>query len=213
MDNETKTESTAVLQIVTKEPVAVSAGQQVVYFRRKKVAETDSFRGVAVPIDFQAEIHRDVEVNHAGHGALFLTAIREAVEAAASDILRSYCDNNKTAATIPAAMLTFSAVLDQLQASQTSQRLNGDQIGSWYDGSETAKAAATRYGTDEPGLRKQFTLRSKYISLASNNPAVDVTLATKMLSYLSEADTNSSICKAVASRLERLSKADTSEDL
>lgn len=207
-NNESKPETQSdQVRIHKNEPVTIAAGQQVVYFRRKKVSEADSFRGVAVPQ------FTETQQLPSPLPEQFVVAIREAVEAAASDILRSYVDANPHAVSISGKMLSFSAVLDQLQASQTSQRLNGDQIGSWYDGSETAKAAAVRYGSEEAGLRKQQTLRSKYISLASNNPAVDVTLATKMLSYLSEADTNSSICKAVASRLERLSKADTSEDL
>lgn len=194
------------LPIVTAEPVAVPAGQQVVYFRRKKVAVDQAFRAVVVPQ------YAEMQVLPPLHET-FAAAIAEAVESAASDILRSYVDANPHAVSISGAMLSFPSVLDQLAATQTSQRLNGDQIASWYDASETAKTMQTIYGAGETGDAKRALLRSKFVSLASNNSGVTVTQAVKMLSYLAEADLNSAVCKAVAKRLEKLSKADTSEDL
>lgn|SRR5574341_723953 len=209
----------AMLPIFTTEPKA-EAGKQVVFFRRKKVAESESYRAVLVPsyklpsacyIEGEGD---ETTVQDAEE--VFRIALADAFMDSASSILRRFCDEKRDAKQeakeIPADMLTFSAVVTEMVTQQTSQRLNGDDIAAWYDASTTNKEAISRYGNEEKGKRQQAALRAKFLSLASNNPAIMPDLAVKMLAYISPDDTENSVCKAVAKRLERLSQVSVSAD-
>lgn len=184
----------------------VSPTESLVYFRRKDtakqpVAETDKFRGVLIvpPYVLPAASESLHEV--------FADAISEAFFASAGDILRNFCDANKDAREVSADLFSFSAVVAKMQESQTSQRLNGEQILNWFDGSKTAEDAATRYSHTAAKPDKRFAvLREKYGSLASNNPGgINPQLATKMISYISPDDTDNAVCKALLKKLEKLS--------
>lgn len=196
----------ATLQIFTKEP-EVKQGEQVVYFRRKKVAEDQAYRAVVIPA-FQYSITSDP----ADTKEVFAEAISAAVADAAGEILKAFVAENPSKAEMPEEMLTFAAVLAKMGEQQTSQRLNAEQIRNWYKDSETAKDAATRYGSDEKGKQKQAALASKYESLASNNPGIDNKLAEKMIAYVNEKDLQHSVCKAILKRLERLTKEKVDAD-
>lgn len=212
-------------KILTTEPKEVTAGSALVKFERKStaknpVAETDKYRAVVVPNytmpsvlvekswntetgEFKAPVVAD---------AVFAAAIQEAFFAAAGDILLDYCKANPTATEISEDALTFAAVVSKMQEQQTSQRMNQDQIFTWYDSSATKLAAATRYGADAAGVKKQSALRAKYGAVASNNSGIDAALATKMIAYLSADDLSNPTCAAVAKRLERLSKETIGSD-
>lgn len=210
------------LPIFTSEPAA-KAGEQVIHFRRKKVAEAESYRAVCVPSYKlpSASYQETVKEQDTGEETLqvsdaeevFAVAIAEAFLAAASSILRKFCDEKgKDAKEISADLFSFSAVIAEMQVQQTSQRLNAETIAAWYDSSETKAEAMTRYGEDEKGKRKQGALREKYLSLASNNPAIPMDLAVKMLAYISTKDAEYATCKAVCKRLERLTKVTVDSD-
>jgi len=196
----------------------LEAGQQVVFFRRKKVAEADSYRAVCVPAYvapsavYQKTVEgNEVEITDAEE--VFSVALSECINAAASDILRRYCDDNKAATTIDASLLTFAAVVTEMQAQQTSQRLNGDAIAAWYDASKTKQDATTRYASKPDTAEKLgLALREKYLSLASNNPNIPPALAVKMLAYISPEDTSSTVCKAIAKKLAKLSEVSMQAD-
>lgn len=202
--------------ILVTEPTTIEAGKALVSFRRKSttkqpVADGDKYRAVVVPafslpIAIMADSSTtDMNLSPAADD-VFIEAITEAFFAAAGEILRAFCDGSKDAKEIPADLLTFQAVVTKMQETQTSQRLNAEQIATWYDQSATSAAAATRYTDATKGPKQQAALKAKFMSLASNNPGIDVALATKMLSYVSEADTSHSTCKAVLKKLERLTK-------
>src|SRR5574341_452614 len=107
----------AMLPIFTTEPKA-EAGKQVVFFRRKKVAESESDRAVLVPsyklpsacyIEGEGD---ETTVQDAEE--VFRIALADAFMDSASSILRRFCDEKRDAKQeakeIPADMLTFSAV-------------------------------------------------------------------------------------------------------
>lgn len=204
------------LKILDKLPTETAADMQVVSFSRKAtdkqpVTEPMKFRCVVAP-SFSYTVVADPKEAE----TIFADALAEVVNAAASDILKDYCVQNvkdgNYPAEIPDEMLTFSAVLTRMVESQTSERLNGEQIGAWYDASATKEEAATRYGAEASGLKKQAALRTKYLAIASNNPGIDPQLATKMLGYIAEKDTASPVCRAVAKKLERLTKVTVDAD-
>jgi hypothetical protein len=200
-------EQQTALEIFSAEPKA-EAGKQCISFRRKKVSEADSYRAVLVPsytgLDCVAYGDGSNEQQETEVQNIFTAALHSVFLDAASTILRRYCDEKKDAKNIPADFLSFSAVVSEMAQQQTSQRLNGDAIGAWYDASETCKAATERYGNEEKGKKQQAALREKFLSLASNNPAIPVPLATKMLAYVSTEDAEHPICRAVCKRLEKL---------
>jgi hypothetical protein len=120
-------------------------------------------------------------------------------------------------------LLSFNAVVAAMQQAQVSQRLNGDQIAAWYDASKTGADNALRYGSkdaagnvvcDDKAKAKSAALRSKYLSLASNNPAIMPELAVKMLAYINPEDASNLVCKALVRKLDSLSKVSVNaEDL
>ena len=63
------------------------------------------------------------------------------------------------------------------------------------------------------GLAKSKALRSKYLSLASGNPNIPADLAVRMLGYISNDDVNHATCKAVSSKLVKLNKTSSANDL
>lgn len=209
------------LAIHSTEPVTVTADQQVVEFRRKKVAATDSYRAVAV----QSYTLPEFDGSDA-NDSVFNLALREVFEAAASDILRAYCDESKAATTISSDKLAFSAVVAKMAEQQTSQRLNSDQIKVWYDASKTAADALARYtavsakklSDKTPAEQVAYAvavstqLRDKYLSLASNNPGILPDLAVRMLGYISTEDTAHPVAKAVAKRLSKLQETSVNAD-
>lgn len=212
----------AMLPIHTMEPKA-EADKVLVFFRRKKVAETDMFRGVMVnsyrlpTATYQKDGENDGEVTVTDAEEVFASAISDAFMDAAGSILRRFVEEKESAKgeakEAPESLFFFSAIITEMQAQQTSQRLNSDAIAAWYDASATATDSATRYGSDEKGKAKVTVLREKYLSLASNNPAIQPSLAVKMMAYINPEDTSVSVAKAVIKRLERLSKLDTADDL
>lgn len=212
------------LTILTMEPKQITAGKILVSFSRKStkqnpVEEKDKFRAVerqpyVLPlIQPQGEIEGKTYDYSAEACNIFRDAVAEAFMAAASQILKDYCDANKTATEISEDALSVAAVVAKMADMQTSQRLNGEQITAWYDASKTKTDATGRYGDSEKGKRQQVALREKYISLASNNPGIDAGLAVKMLGYINADDTSSPVAAAVIKRLERLSKVDTADEL
>ena len=210
-----ETQQGNVLVIHTSEPKA-ETGKQVVFFRRKKVSEAESYRAVLVdsyklPTACYMEGEGE-ETTVQDAEEVFTAAIAETFLDAAASILKRYCDENSKAESIAADLLTFAAVVVEMQAQQTSQRLNGDAIAAWYDGSKTAEDAAKRYAEKKDGAKLAAALREKYLSLASNNPAIQQSLAEKMIAYVNPEDTGHSICKALLKRLEKLSKASVDAD-
>lgn len=204
--------TTQLLKILTSEPRAFTEGMQLVSFRRKDtkkqpVKDSDKYRAVEVP---SYKLPRAFRISEEGAeeqaAEVFQEAIAEAFFAAAGEILRSFCDSNPTAVEVSVDSFSFASVVAKMQEQQTSQRINSEQIGTWYDSSATAKDAAERYGNDDSGKKKQAALRSKYQSLASNNPGIEIPLAVKMISYVNENDTSNNLCKALLKKLERLTK-------
>lgn len=192
---ETKMENKVLIHSTVPTSV-IPSDMQVVYFRRKQVATTESYRAVIVPrLNVPAS-----EVDSAWQ-VLLIEALQDVINSAAADILRSYCDSNPSVTEIEASRFTFASVVARMAENQTSQRLNGEQIATWYDTSTTALEAATRYKGDE---KKCNLLREKYMSLASNNPSILPDLATKMLAYMSPDDGDSMVARALAKKLERL---------
>lgn len=210
-------------KILTTEPKEVPAGSVLVKFERKSttknpVAETDKYRAVVVPsytlpkAYAETIVEGETESSVIEADAVFNSAITEVFFAAAGDILLDYCKANPTATEISEDALTFESVVGKMQEQQTSQRMNQEQIFAWYDASATKLAAATRYGADAAGTKKQSALRAKYGAVASNNSGIDAALATKMIAYLSADDLSNPTCAAVAKRLERLSKETIGSD-
>lgn len=199
------------LKILTSLPLDVPAGMNFVTFSRKStkdnpVEEKDKFRAVMVPDYTLPKLEE-------GTDAIFGRAISDAFYNAAGEILRAYVESNKDATEINGALLAFSAVVAKMQEQVTSKRMNGAQIKEWYEQSQTSKDSAARYGVDDAGKKKQEALKAHYISLASNNPGIQPSLAVKMLGYISEQDTGHAVTKQVAEKLAALSKKDTSDDL
>lgn len=200
-------------KILTTEPNSTTEGTTLVSFRRKDtkkqpVKDSDKYRAVEV-VSFklpEAMIDAATEGEMQAAPEVFQQAIAEAFLSAAGEILRSFCDANPTATELDASLLTFDAVVAKMQEQQTSQRLNAEQIGTWYDQSTTAKDAALRYTDPTKGPKQQAALKAKYQSLASNNPGIEIPLAVKMISYIAESDTNNSVCKALLKKLDRLTK-------
>jgi len=203
------------LTIHAGEP-SLAAGQQVVFFRRKKVAEADMYRAVCVPAyvapsavyeegEGESLTVRDAE-------EVFSVALSECINDAAGQILRRYCDENKTATTVPESLLSFASVVTEMQAQQTSQRLNSDAIAAWYDASKTKADATARYAGKDTAEKLMAALREKYLSLASNNPNVQPALATKMLAYINADDTSATVCKAIAKKLAKLAEVSSQSD-
>lgn len=204
------TESEIKLSILHTEPSKMEEGKQLIESRRKNVAETLRYRAVFIPAIAFSAVFEPESIAAAMQGA-----IAAAVEDAAKEILASYTQGTETAekaTEVPASMFTLENIVARMQEQQTSVRLNGDQIASWYDSSKTKGDAATRYGADEAGTKKQNALREKYKSLASNNPAIDSVLASKMVAYINEEDTEHAVCKAVLKRLERLMQTKVNAD-
>jgi hypothetical protein len=203
-------------KIFTSMPDAslVTSGLTVVEFRRKKVATDQAYRACIVPSysgNFAAVIMDGEEFTDADKP--FTVALREAIETAASDLFRSYCEQNPTATEIPFSALTIEKIAELMAEKQSGARLNGEEIKAWYLQSETIKEAAVRYTDSEEGKKKAAKLQAAFISLASNNPGISIAAATKMMGYISEADTEHPICKAVGKRLEKLMTQDTADDL
>jgi hypothetical protein len=199
------------LKIVNAIPSSIPAGMVLVSFNRKStknspVDDADKFRCAVVPaFDWSCQF-QPTEAQYT-----FKAALEETIMETAGEILKSHWIDGKPE-TIPAEKLTLAAIIGDMQRQQTSQRLNGDTIKAWYDGSQTAKDAASRYGKDENGKKKQAALREKFLSLASNNPAIMPDLATKMLSYVAEQDASNTVCAAVVKRLARLTQVNVSSD-
>lgn len=213
------TTSTTVVEsykIFIVEPTTVPAGMQLISFRRKTttqnpVAEANKFRCAIVPKYRSHQWETVVQPESAAE--VFSAVLEDAVNAAAGNILLDYWQaNQQTVDSIPAALVSFPAVLAKMQLAQTSQRLTSDQIKAWYDASKTSADAAIRYGSDDVAKKKAAALREKFLSLASNNPAVMPALATKMLSYINVEDSEHSVCKAIAKRLDRLQQVSVSAD-
>lgn len=205
------------LQIYTAEPVKLEANQTLVFFRRKKVAADKAFRAVVVP-SYSLPVASTVEIlggNEVRTNAadVFQTAIVEAFHSAAGSILKRFCEEQPEAKEVSEDLFSFSNVVIEMQASESGQRLNGDQIAEWYKDSETAKLATIRYKDKPEASKKEAALKAAYLSLASNNSGIQPNLAIKMMAYLAPEDTDNAVCKAIAKRLEKLSKADTSDDL
>lgn len=203
--------------ILTSEPAKVEANQVVVSFSRKDtkkqpVAEADKYRAVIVPsyklptATFQVPAENAEEVQLEDAPQVFNDAIAEVFLSAASSILLDYCKANPSAKEISEDALTFAAVVTRMEQSQTSQRLNSEQIATWYDASATKAEAAKRYGDDEKGKSKQAALRTKFLAVASNNSGISPDLAIKMIAYVQEGDTTNATCAAVLKKLERLTK-------
>lgn len=201
--------------ILAAEPSTIPAGMQVIYFQRKTttknpVADADKYRCIVVP-KYRSHQWETVTQPEAAT-EIFAAVLEEAVNAAAGGILLDFWQQHQAATVIPGEMLTFAKIIERMQAAQTSQRLNSEQIAAWYDASKTCVDAAARYGSDDAGKKKAAALREKFLSLASNNPAVMPALATKMLSYVNPDDAEHSVCKAVAKRLDRLQQVSVSAD-
>lgn len=215
-NNEVKPEPTE-YAIHAVDPTPITAGMQLVFFNRKStvknpVPDDEKHRSVMVPKFRSHQYEVSAEPKEASE--VFAAAVEEAVNDAAGSILQAYVmEHGKDVKTIPASLLTFAAVLEEMQKKQTSQRLNGETIEKWYDASKTGEVNATRYGTDDAGKAKAAKLREKFLSLASNNAGITPDLATKMLTYISTDDAEHTTCKAVVKRLEKLSKTDTADDL
>lgn len=207
------------LQIFTKEPTtAEQTGKQVIYFRRKKVTEDQAYRAVLVsPFDMPIVVYNKpsegAETTVSTAEEVFAVAIATAFFDAAGSILRRFCEEQPEAKEVSEDLFTFPAIVTEMQASESGQRLNSEQIAEWYKGSATEKAATERYAGKPDASKKEAALRSAYLSLASNNSGIQPNLATKMLAYLAPEDTDSAVCKAIAKRLEKLSKANISDDL
>lgn len=176
---------------------------------KRKVEDADKYRAVMLPKFQQHEELKEVD----GVRAVFQTAIYEAMEVAARKLLGNFCKANMKATEVPASVFDLSNILVAMEEQQTSARLSGDTIAAWYDTSETGKKNATRYGDDEKGKEKAAKLRSKYLSLASNNPAISPELAGRMLAYLEDADSKHTMYAAIAKILQKKSQDNLGDDL
>lgn len=204
-------ETPVMFAILTSAPSTIKAEEQVISFNRKStknspVDDADKFRCVVAP-KFDWGIAAQPETAQ----GIFATALEEVIAEAAGNILKDFWMDGKPQQ-IPADRLTFAAVMERMAKEQTSQRLNGDSIKAWYDASQTAKDAASRYGDTDDGKKKAAALREKFISLASNNPAIMPQLATKMLSYVAEADASNTVCAYVVKKLARLAEVNVNAD-
>lgn len=209
------------LKIFKEAIAAVPATFDVVEYSRKStvknpVADADKYRAVLIASYTLPEAieqgEKEGEVSTAAE--VFQSAIKEAFFAAAGEILLDYVMANPAATEIPETFLTFAAVVERMQTTATSQRLNSEQILGWYDSSKTHEDAVARYGNEEKGKKQQAALRSKYGSLASNNSGITKELAVKMIAYVNSEDASNAVCAAMLKRLEKLTKAtDTADDL
>jgi hypothetical protein len=201
------------LQIHTTEPTAPK-GKQVISYSRKStkqnpVADADKFRAVVADTFPTLRIYNVEGSDDVQPQDVFKAALDKVIAEAAGDVLQNFVLANPAATEIPADLLTFSAVVAQMQDDQTSGRLNGDSIAAWYDSTTMTAEATTRYNGD---AAKAGTLRSKYVSLASNNAGINPDLAAKMLTYLEKQDTSSTVAKAVTARLARLMQVKSTGD-
>lgn len=210
------------LTILVTEPKEVAVGSILVSYSRKStdknpVAEADKYRAVVVTPAYKlpSAVYQEGEgesLTIKDAEDVFGEAIKEVFMAAASAILLDYCKNNPSSKEVSEEAFSFSAVLEKMEASQTSQRLNQEQIFAWYDASETKKEANIRYTDSDKGKKQQAGLREKFGAVASNNSGISPELAGKMLGYVSEKDTNNATCIAVCKKLERLTKVTVDAD-
>lgn len=198
--------------ILKELPKEITAGMQVVSFSRKNtdkqpVTEAERFRCVQVPA-----FSYTVTATPENAQQVFASVLADVVATTAGEILKDFCIANKYPTEIDAELLSFAKVLERMEQSQTSERLNAEQIAAWYEKSATKTDAEKRYGSEEKGKKQQAALQSRYCSLASNNPGIPAELATKLLSYLSEADTTNAVCQSIAKKLARLQKVTVDPD-
>lgn len=192
------------IAVFSEQPSKVETGNVVIEFRRKKMEQAQSYRAVIVPTFAFSAVYEPATM-----AETFGQALTDAVMQAASDVLRSYCDEHKEAISIPAETMQLASVVARMAEDQTAQRLNSEQIGTWYDSSKTKTDAIARYKTDE---KKVNLLREKYQSLASNNAGILPDLAQKMTAYVNEEDASHPVCKAILRRLDRIQKQTVSSD-
>lgn len=193
--------------LAAKPDTATPEGQQLVWFQRKKVPADQLQRAVYVPAwNVPAEVTALNET--------FAAALNTVIAKAAGNILRRYVDESKAAegskeaTTIDVSLLTFEKVVEEMAASQQSERLDSATIEKWYDGSATKKARDEAY-KDE---KKSKKLRDVFLSLASNNPGIIPSLAERMISYMVESDLDSVVAQAIVKRLARIKQTAVSSD-
>jgi hypothetical protein len=201
------------LKILAELPKEIPATGMLVSFNRKSTEKNpvpDELKTryvivAATPFSITAEPTTAQEA--------FSAAVQEAFESAATSIFQDYCTQNlkdgKYPEEMPEEMLTFSAIVEKMQASISQERLNQEMIFAFYDGSETKKEAAERW-KETP--KKMEVFRVKLGSLASNNPGISADLATKMIGYMSEKDVANPVCRAIVKKLEVLTKKKVDAD-
>lgn len=211
MTTETTSTSTKFLKVAPKE---IPQGMQLVSFSRKStaknpVAEEHKERHAIVPA--YPKVDASIE---GSSNAVLTAALLEVIEKQASSVLQAAFIANPEAEEVDASILEWSAILASMEEKQSKETITGDIIAQWYDSSETGKANATRYGTDDTAKKKSAMLRQKYMSLASMNSGIPAEQATRFLGYLKEEDLSHPIAATVARRLSQIiAKAVDSNDL
>lgn len=194
-------------KLIKQEPNQITEGCNLIFFKRKDtkknpVAEADKFRGIEVPqFDFGTEV--------AGLPEVFRTAIVESVQGAAGEMLRIALAEKPTQEVFDTENFTLPKIIEKMAELQASQRLNGEQIGNWFDASLTKDFCIENYKGDAAKLAK---VKEKYSALASNNPAIKPTEVTKLLSFIQEGDLQHPVCKGIVKRLERLQNEQIKDD-
>jgi hypothetical protein len=206
---------TVMVKIHETDATPAAKGFRKVYFARKStkknpVAENEKYREVHVPEFPTLRIYNVENSDDVQPQDVFKTALDEVLSDAAGEILLDAFLANKEIKEIDSALFSFSAVVSKLQTNQTSQRLNGETIAAWYDSSTMDAEALVRYNNDADKAAK---LKQAFCSLASNNSGVNDTLATKMLVYMEKQDASNTVTKAIAARLDRLSKVSHADEL
>lgn len=201
-------------KLLKTKPATIQQGMQCISFNRKStaknpVAEEHKERHCIVPCYPKVDASTEGSSN-----AVLTAALLEVIEKQASSILQAAFIANPEAEEIDASILDWSAVLASMEEKQSKETITGDIIAQWYDSSETGKANATRYGTDEKAAAKSKLLRGKYLSLASMNAGIPADQATRFLGYMVESDLSHPVAATVARRLQQIiARAVDSNDL
>lgn len=204
---------------ITTTPQQAAKGQHHVALERKStkanpVAESERCRYTLIPSFPSFTVCNSSDNTDLDNQQVFRTIVADALGDAAKSILKDYFLQNKTAATIPAEVISFAAIVARIeQDQQTSERLNSEQIVAWYDASTIPAKAAERYQGD---AAKVARMKAAFASVASNNSGITAKNAATMLTMMEaevSGDAVSTVAAAVASRLSAISKRDTSDAL
>lgn len=140
--------------------------------------------------------------------APFQSIVTAVLEEMQDSIIAEAAEEKKLELALDAVSL--DACLKYWQQQAVSKRLNGEQIGQWYDDSATAAAvaeASAKYD-DVKALALIKLVRETFQKLAAPVPPVSKDAATKLLHYWAEADNATPIGRVIKGKLDAIVKTD-----